>query len=294
MLEDDHPETLEGEEAEFVDAEDKETYQSLIGSLQWCTTLCRMDVEYLVTTLSSYNAVPRIGHVKRLMRVWGFLKAHPKRGIRLDPRDFELEEEESTFEEFQREHLQIEYSDENIDTDPSDPEPLGKKMTLGDFADANHGHNMVNRKSVSGRCIMLGRTPFSWKSKSQVGCEGSSYRSEARAAGLCGQELRGFRIFLGNIGVPIKGPSILLIDNAAALYAASNLATTLKAKHLSIDYHSLREWTAWGITKPEPCPSPDNFADIFTKPVSKHTFWSLTNNTMVYKESEGDPLDEDK
>jgi hypothetical protein len=123
---------------------------------------------------------------------------------------------------------------------------------------------------------MLGRTVLSWKSKNQVGCEGSSYGSELRAAALCGQELRGFRVFLRSIGVPVKGPSVILLDNAAALFAASNLATTLKAKHLSIDYHSLSELTAWGILQPEWCSSADNLADLFTKPVDAATFWRLT------------------
>jgi hypothetical protein len=225
------------------------------------------------------------------MRVWGFLKANPKRGIRIDSRDFVLSEGESTFEEYQREHLQLDYGKKNIDLDPNDPEPLGKVLTLTGFSDANHGQNFVDRKSVSGRVILLGRTMLSWKSKRQVGCEGSSYGSELRAAALCAQELRGFRVILGNCGVPIKGPSILMIDNAAALYAARNLATTLKAKHLSIDYHSLREMTAWGTLSPEDVASVENYSDVMTKSTSNPTFWYLTNGMMITdgdSEIEGD------
>jgi hypothetical protein len=284
MLEDDHPETLEGEEAEFLDEGQTVTYQSLVGSLQWCCTLCRLDVEYPVKTLSSYNAAPRKGHAKRLMRVWSYLRANPKRGIRIDPRDFQLEDDEITFKDHMREHLQIDYGDKAEDVDPEDPEPLGKALTLGGFSDADHGHNKVNRRSTSGRVILLGRTVISWKTKNQVGCEGSSYGSELRAAALCGQELRNYRVFLRNIGVPVKGPSILLIDNAAALYAASNLATTLKAKHLSIDYHSLREWTSWGILSPNDIQSEYNWSDLFTKPVNGDKFWEFTNVMMVSPE----------
>jgi hypothetical protein len=294
MLEDDHPEALEGIEAEFLTAAQTETYQSLVGALQWCCILCRIDVEYPVKALSSYNATPRKGHSRRLMRVWGFLKANPKRGIRIDPRDFVLSKEESTFEEYQREHLQLDYGRKNEDLDPNDPEPLGRALTLTGFADANHGQNVIDRKSVSGRVILLGRTMLAWKSKKQVGCEGSSYGSELRAASLCAQEIRGYRVILRNFGVPIKGPSILMIDNAAALYAARNLATTLKAKHLSIDYHNLREMTAWGSLSPEDVDSPENYADIMTKATAKKTFWYLTDGMMITKgenEVEGDSME---
>ena len=289
MLEDDHPENLEGTEDEFLTALEIVTYQSYIGSLQWCCILCRIDVEYPVKTISSYNAAPKKGHAKRVMRIWSFLKANPKRGIRIDPRDFVLGEGESTFQDHHREHLQIDYGNEEESRDPRDPEPLGKALTLVGFSDANHAHNRVSRRSTSGRAILLGKTILSWKSKNQVGCEGSSYGSELRAAALCAQELRGFRAFLRSIGVLIKGPSILLVDNAAALYAATNLATTLKAKHLSIDYNSIREWTAWGILQPEWCPTKDNLADVFTKPVDAKTFWRLTNNMMVSQDEKGEP-----
>jgi hypothetical protein len=136
-----------------------------------------------------------VGHAKRIMRVWGYLKAHPSMGIKLDP--------------------------------------------------------------------------------------SSSYGSELRAMAATAVELRGYRMFLRGIGIPIKGPSLLFVDNAAALFAASKLATTLKVKHLSIDYHAVRELTAWGVIRPEKVPSAQNLSDVLTKPTSRATFWSLINRLMI-------------
>lgn len=282
MLEDDHPESLEGEEAEFLDEGDTRTYQSYIGALNWCCTLCRIDIEYSVNALSSYNAAPRVGHARRVMRIWGYLKAHPNMGVRLDPTDFfDLEDEDSTLTPEQREHLKIEYGDLEEECDPNDPRPLGKALTLTGMADADHAHNQVDRRSTNGRIIFLGRGILAWKSKRQVGCEGSSYGSELRAMASTARELRGYRMFLRGIGIPVKGTSLLFVDNAAALYAASNLATTLKVKHLSIDYHTLRELTAWGVIQPEKVPTEQNLADVLTKPTSRQTFWRLINQLMV-------------
>jgi hypothetical protein len=282
MLADDHPESLEGDEAEFLNEADTRTYQSYIGALNWCTTLCRIDIEYSVNALSSYNAAPRVGHASRVMRIWGYLKAHPKMGVRLDPTDFfNLDEDDLTFTESQREHLQLEYGAYSEEVDPNDPRPLGKALTLTGFADADHAHNKVDRRSTNGRIILLGRGILSWKSKRQVGCEGSSYGSELRAMAATATELRGYRMFLRGIGVPVKGVSLLFVDNAAALYAASNLATTLKVKHLSIDYHTIRELTAWGIIQPEKVPTEQNLADVMTKPTDRATFWRLIEQLMV-------------
>jgi hypothetical protein len=88
-------------------------------------------------------------------------------------------------------------------------------------------------------------------------------------------------MFLRGVGIPIKGSSVLLVDNAAALFAASSLATTLKVKHLSIDYHTVRELTAWGVIQPEKVASEYNLADILTKPTSRSTFWSLVERLMI-------------
>lgn len=280
MLDDDHPESLEGDEAEFLDETDTRTYQSYIGALNWCCTLCRVDIAYSVNALSAYNAAPRVGHAKRVMRIWGYLKAHPNMGVRLDPTDF-YEHEENESAAAQREHLQLEYGAQTEEVDPSDPRPLGKGLTLTGFADADHAHNQVDRRSTSGRIIFLGRGILSWKSKRQVGCEGSSYGSELRAMAATATELRGYRMFLRGIGVPIKGPSLLYVDNAAALYAASNLATTLRVKHLSIDYHTVRELTAWGVIQPEKVPTEQNLADVLTKPTSRMVFCRLIENLMV-------------
>jgi len=242
----------------------------------------RIPVKELSLPFVDNNAAPRVGHARRVMRIWGYLKAHPNMGVRLDPTDFfDLEDDDSTFTPEQREHLKIEYGDLEEECDPNDPRPLGKALTLTGMADADHAHNQVDRRSTNGRIIFLGRGILAWKSKRQVGCEGSSYGSELRAMASSARELRGYRMFLRGIGIPVKGTSLLFVDNAAALYAASNLATTLKVKHLSIDYHTVRELTAWGVIQPEKVPTAQNLADVLTKPTSCETFWRLITQLMV-------------
>jgi len=48
-------------------------YQSLIGALQWCTTLGHFDIAVSVMTMSRFIAAPREGHIKRLQHILGYL-----------------------------------------------------------------------------------------------------------------------------------------------------------------------------------------------------------------------------
>jgi Reverse transcriptase (RNA-dependent DNA polymerase) len=48
-------------------------YQSMIGSLQWIVTIGRFDVHTAVMNLSGFRIAPRIGHLKRLQRIYGYL-----------------------------------------------------------------------------------------------------------------------------------------------------------------------------------------------------------------------------
>ena len=66
----DHPEL---DVTDFLDETGIQKYQSIVGSLQWAVSIGRMDVTTAVMTLSSFRAVPRIGHLKRAKRVVCYL-----------------------------------------------------------------------------------------------------------------------------------------------------------------------------------------------------------------------------
>jgi Reverse transcriptase (RNA-dependent DNA polymerase) len=66
----DHPEL---DTSELLDAEGIKTYQSMIGALQWMVTIGRFEILTAVISLSSFRAAPRVGHLERLNRIYGFL-----------------------------------------------------------------------------------------------------------------------------------------------------------------------------------------------------------------------------
>ena len=67
-----------------------QVYQSLIGALQWVIQIGRFDVGTAVMTLSRFRAAPRVGHMDRVKRIYGYLSKmrHGMVRIRTDAPDF--------------------------------------------------------------------------------------------------------------------------------------------------------------------------------------------------------------
>jgi hypothetical protein len=58
--------------SELCTTEQIAQYQSMIGSLQWIVTMGRFDVHTAVMTMSGFRIAPRIGHLERLWRIYGY------------------------------------------------------------------------------------------------------------------------------------------------------------------------------------------------------------------------------
>ena len=47
--------------------------------------LGRVEILHEVATMSTYLAIPKIGHLQELFHVFGYLNANPKRKLAFDP-----------------------------------------------------------------------------------------------------------------------------------------------------------------------------------------------------------------
>jgi len=77
-----------------LEAEDATYYQSLIGILMWIVEMGRMDISMEVSTLSSFIAMPREGHMQQVLHIFAYLKVHHNARIVFDPMYPEVEEDE--------------------------------------------------------------------------------------------------------------------------------------------------------------------------------------------------------
>jgi hypothetical protein len=262
----DHPEE---DESTLLDNKLHRQYQSLIGMAQWLVTLGRIDICYAVSSLSRFCAAPREGHYKRLLRLWGYLKKYPDKAVAIDARDPLFDPKEPV--EFEPD-FGDQYGYASEDMDPMFPEPIYDELTVSIFFDSDHAHDKKTGRSISGIIVLVGRTPIIWKSKRQGAIQTSTYGAEFCAMRLATEEAHTIRYMLRSLGLKVEKPCYVYGDNLGVIQNATTPEGTLKKKHVALSYHFVREAVAIRIIAPRKVKSPDNFADVMTKPLDKDSF----------------------
>jgi hypothetical protein len=247
-----------------MDAEGLHTYQELIGILRWAIEIGRIDILLEVSLLSSHLALPRIGHLQAVYRVFGYLKQVPKRRLYFDPKKPTISEDR--FQMFDWEDF---YRDAKEPIPLDMPEPRGLSMSTHCFVDANHAGDKTTRRSMTGILIFCNRAPIIWHSKRQNGVETSTFGSEFTAMKNAVELIAALRYKLRMFGVPIDGSTDMFCDNEAVYKNASMPESQLRKKHHSIAYHMSRESVASGATRIAKEDTETNLADLFTKVLPK-------------------------
>ena len=276
MVTGDHPEE---DESDMLDMESQRFYQQMMGMAVWLVQLGRLDICFAVASLSRFLCCPRDGHLKRLKRVWGYLKKFPNKaiGIVAEAPVFEvpLEKFEADFED--------QYKDAYEEIDPAVPIPKGKPLCTSIFFDSDHAHDKKTRKSITGVLVVVGSTPVSWMSKRQGAVATSSYGAEFCAMRTATEEAVSIRYTLRSLGIPVNEPTKLFGDNLGVIQNASMPEANLVKKHIAIAFHFVRECVAAKIIAPYKISGKDNFADVFTKALDITTFkyhaWDLLWHT---------------
>jgi hypothetical protein len=60
----------------------------------------------------------------------------------------------------------------------------GTRVRMNVYVDADHAHDLVTRKSITGILVMLNNTPIRWVSKRLKTVKTSTYGSELVASGI--------------------------------------------------------------------------------------------------------------
>ena len=268
-----HPEL---DDSPFCDEERASIYRSIIGSLNWIITLGRFDVHQATNSLSRFNMAPKEGHFAAAIRILGYLKGFPKGMILLDnsyPDHAKYATEvDQDWTEF--------YPDAEEDIPHDMLKPKGRKARLTVYVDADHAHDQVTRRSVTGILVFLNNTPIRWISKRQKTVESSTYGSELVAARIATELILELRYTLRMLGVPLDGPALMLGDNMSVVLNTTVPSSVLKKKHLGIGYHRVREAIAAKIMRFAHIRSEENLADILTKALPNPIFYKLVKPVL--------------
>ena len=142
------------------------------------------------------------------------------------------------------------------------------KVRITVYKDADHAHDLVTRRSVSGILLFLNNTPVKWISQRQKTVETSTYGSELVATKQATELILEYRNILRMMGVEPDGPALMLGDNQSVVLNYTMPNSVLKKKHAACSYHRVREAIAAKIMCFSHIPSDMNYADILTKPIA--------------------------
>lgn len=278
MPEGEHPEL---DKSPLLDETGIRLYQMMIGMAQWACTVGRLDISFAVSSLSRFNSAPREGHFALVVHLFCYLKHHKAKSLVLDAEDLEIPDELNTTS-FHPEFLE-DYPDakEEAAEDMSIyPTPFGRELNLSIFFDADHAHDAVTRRSITGIIILVGNAPVQWSSKRQGCIATSTYTAEFVAMRQAVEEAIALRYMLRCLGVPVTKPTNLYGDNLGSIQSATVPDSEMKKKHVAISYHFVREAIAAKIVNVIKVDTEDNFSDVCTKALGRTLFWSLVWRLM--------------
>ena len=237
----------------------------LIGMAQWAVTIGRLDIAFAVSSLS---------------RVRKYLKKNPNRRHVLDSRPL-LIDSDLRKTSFHPDFLK-DYPDAHEDIASDFPKAYGRELETAVFFDADHAHDHVTRRSISGLIVFVGSTPVLWHSKRQGCIATSTYCAEFISMRSAVEEAISICYMLRCLGIPVSKPTDLFGDNFGVIQSAKIPKGELKKKHIAISYHYVREAIAANkIVNAIWIRSAENFADLCTKALGSNIFRDLVDAMMA-------------
>ena len=266
LIKGDHPEI---DTSELLNLDDQKIYQSLIGSLQWTIQIGRFDIATATMTLSRFRAAPRKGHLERVKRVCGYLSKmrHAIIRIRTEEPDY------STIPKLKYDWTYTCYQGAKEHVPDDVPKPLGKRVQLTTYVDANLYHDLISGRSVTGILHLANKTPIDWYSKLQATVETATYGSEFVAARTASEQIQDLRLTFRYLGVTIDTATMMFGDNETVVNSSSIPHSRLMKRHNALSYHKTREAIASGMLRFHHIPGTSNPADILSKHWDYPSVW---------------------
>jgi hypothetical protein len=162
-------------------------------------------------------------------------------------------------------------------------------------ADSEFAKCPMTRKSVGGHIVFLNGTPVMETSKMQAIVALSVTESEYIQGSGCVQDMLNVKRTLESVGLKVKLPMILEMDNSGAIDLSNNMNTSGRTRHIDVRHYFLRDLKEAGILKVKWISSDDNTADLFTKnlmgPVfERHAVVFCGHDEYMFNESEGESV----
>jgi len=195
-------------------------------------TASRPDIVFSVGLCARFQASPQEAHLKAAKRILRYLKYTPDLGLWY---------------------------------------PKECSFDLVGYTDADYAGFLIDRKSTSGMAHFLGPCLVSWGTKKQHSVALSMAEAEYVAAASCCSQALWIKQQLKDFNVDMELVPILC-DNTSAINISKNPCQHKRTKHIDIRHHFLRDCVEKGLISMSFCPTENQLADIFTKPLSREVF----------------------
>ncbi|GFH49047.1 hypothetical protein CTEN210_05523 [Chaetoceros tenuissimus] len=266
---------LEEDKSPFLKLKEHRQFQCLLGMLQWLHTIGRPELGPLMANLNRFGTCPREKHLEIAIRSFGYLKQTKGKKIKIDSSPLEFVRESPDYEQLRPDFLE-DYAYAREEVDPNMPTPFGAPLQMTILVDADHAHDRLTGRSLTGIIIFVGSTPVYWSTKRQGAVATSTYHSEFAALKEATEQAINIRYYLRCLGVHIPNdgshPTQVFGDNFSVIQSAANPQHDLTKKHVALSFHFVREAIAAGIIEPYWLKGECNLADIMTKQISTTEF----------------------
>ncbi len=220
-------------------------YRSLIGALLWIARCTRPDILFAIIYLSRFSNCATKIHWDALIRVLRYLKTTIKTPFVLKVND----------------------------NSPKDK----AKVTI--ITDSDWAHDIVDRKSFSGCCVVIDGALINFITSKQPTVSTSSTEAEYISASDGCREGLYFNNLLSELLTVIL-PMVALVDNIGAGCIAQNVVNNSRTKHIDVKYHMIRDWIAKKVIDLTWVASNQNLADIFTKALAVPAHQALAHRLL--------------
>ena len=217
-----------------IDAEKHKIYRSGVGMLLYLIKHSRPDISNAVRELTKALDAPSPAAYKEMLRVIKYT---------IDTKDMALKMK------------------------PVEEESDGS-WTIVVYSDSDFAGDKETRVSIAGFVIYLMGVPISWKSKGMKSVTLSSSEAEYVALAEAAKEVKFVYQVLQSMGMKIKLPIIVRVDNVGAIFIAENVAVSQRTKHIDVKYRFVQEFVMDGFLRIIFVRTAENQADIFTKNVN--------------------------
>jgi hypothetical protein len=233
------------EHDDLLNKEEQKKYRSGVGILLYLIKHSRPDVANAVRELSKVMDAATIGHFKMLLRVMKFV---------------------------------VDTRENNLSCIPKSMH--SKEYEVVGYCDSDFSGDTETRHSVTGYVVYVLGFAIAWKSKLQRNVTLSSTEAEYVAISEVCKEIKFIVQVMEFLGMEVKKPIKINVDNVGAIYLANNKVTSQRTKHIDVRYHYVRELIEDGLVEISFIRSGDNDADLFTKNLDQVTFWKHANKLL--------------